>query len=362
VPAPYLAKRNNVRALTTTVTVVGSTTVDIDPAFFPRFPTTFPFRATFQNLAADPFAINSEIVTVTGSPSANTFTITRGVEGTFVQEWPVGTSFAMYITAGHFQEIEADLTAYSSISWVVGQIPSGSINGTNTVFTTTNPYIGGSLLVFRNGLYLQPGVGNDFVETNPSLGTFTMAVAPLAGANITVAYQRSISGTFNSDTVDGFHASATPTANQILVLNASAQFPDTLIGSSAYSTWTPSFTSTGGSLGNGTASGRFKRLGSRVSGWGSITLGTTTSFGTGTISWALPVTTSASESNRVIGQVFYNDNGVNEYAGILRRSTTTSAFAGIVNASGVITYTSSTSPFTFGNGDSIIYTFDYEAA
>lgn len=64
---------------------------------------------------------------------------------------------------------------------------SGSINGSNTVFTTSSAYVTGRLVVHLNGQLLLNGT--DFSETSPSAGTFTLASAPTSGDVITAIYQ-----------------------------------------------------------------------------------------------------------------------------------------------------------------------------
>jgi hypothetical protein len=57
-----------------------------------------------------------------------------------------------------------------------------------------------------------------------------MTTAPLTGQALRVGYQFSTGASGNADTVDGIHASATPTANTIVPLNANAEFPFAVIG------------------------------------------------------------------------------------------------------------------------------------
>ena len=65
---------------------------------------------------------------------------------------------------------------------------SGSINGVNTVFTLSEPYVSGKLLVVVGGITQFQGSGSsgDYVETSPDAGTFTMNVAPATGTNMLV--------------------------------------------------------------------------------------------------------------------------------------------------------------------------------
>jgi hypothetical protein len=102
---------------------------------------------------------------------------------------------------------------------------TGTQNGVNGLFTTARPYIANSLDVIINGLSQGPLVS----ETNPALGTFTID-APLATDDVYVKYQYVASTFGNSDTVDSFHATQTPTANTILPLDSNARVKPSAIG------------------------------------------------------------------------------------------------------------------------------------
>lgn len=109
--------------------------------------------------------------------------------------------------------------APTSIVWK--ETPSGLVNGTNTNFTTAQAYISGSLQLFINGI-AQSGM---ITESAPGSGGFTITPAPLATDNLSVQYQVRVTATGNADTVDSYHANATPTANTIPVLDGSAKLP-----------------------------------------------------------------------------------------------------------------------------------------
>lgn len=112
-------------------------------------------------------------------------------------------------------------------SLVSDEVPTGTVNGTNKVFTTARGYVGATLQVFINGVKQRRGA--DFTETTPSSGTFTMDEAPLTGDVIFVNYSYNLNPSSNADTVDGINANATPTANTLVPLDANAKFPVTLI-------------------------------------------------------------------------------------------------------------------------------------
>lgn len=135
-----------------------------------------------------------------------------------------------------------------SNSNVYGEVPTGLVNGTNKVFTASRAYIPGSLKVYINGS--NQARTTHFVETDPSAGTFTMDEAPLSSPtadNILIDYQFVESTIGNSDTVDGYHASATPTPSNLLPLDSSGLFPASVIGG-AWQDWNPTVGMTGGAV------------------------------------------------------------------------------------------------------------------
>ena len=72
----------------------------------------------------------------------------------------------------------------NGVNTVTGEVPSGLINGTNTIFTLSHIPVSGSVTVYLNGL--QQYAGTDFTSVGASI---TLAVAPNSGSVITVNYQ-----------------------------------------------------------------------------------------------------------------------------------------------------------------------------
>lgn len=138
----------------------------------------------------------------------------------------------------------SQFTAPTTVGIRTNEAVSGTVNGTNKVFTTIAPYIPGTLEIWVNGLKQIPVT--HYVETTPTSGVFTFDDAPLTGDNIIVNYQNSLSFAIgDADTVDTFHASPVAAANSILPLNASGKYPITVIENlSTFDTaWiTPTFT------------------------------------------------------------------------------------------------------------------------
>jgi hypothetical protein len=122
----------------------------------------------------------------------------------------------------------SQFTSPTTVGIRTNEAVSGTVNGTNKVFTTINSYIPGTLEVWVNGLKQLPVT--HYVETTPTSGIFTFDDAPLTGDNIIVNYQNSLSFSIgDADTIDTFHASPVASANSILPLNASAEYPITTV-------------------------------------------------------------------------------------------------------------------------------------
>lgn len=68
----------------------------------------------------------------------------------------------------------------------IGEVPSGAINGANTVFTLSATYQPGKLLVYLNGLRQKSG-GVDYSETSST--TFTFVNPPVAGDLLLVDFE-----------------------------------------------------------------------------------------------------------------------------------------------------------------------------
>jgi len=58
----------------------------------------------------------------------------------------------------------------------VKETPSGAIDGSNKVFTTSQDFLTGSLQLFLNGQLQEEGAGNDYQETDTN--EITMEDAP----------------------------------------------------------------------------------------------------------------------------------------------------------------------------------------
>lgn len=165
----------------------------------------------------------------------NDYTITGTNQITLATAPATGSTIsASYATSG--------ITNVAGVnSFIFKETPTGLVNGSNGVFTTARPYVPGSLLVHINGITQ----GNLVTETSPAAGTFTID-APSTGDHVSVTYQYAASVSGNADTIDGYHASSIATANQILPLNGSGIYPQSVVQTSTlgYAQITSSFVGT----------------------------------------------------------------------------------------------------------------------
>ena len=89
-------------------------------------------------------------------------------------------------TAVTFQQIPTT-AGLSNTNFVDKEIPSGSINGSNTAFTLANTPTSGSEHVYLNGMLQESGAGNDYTISGASI---TMLTAPLTGEKLRVSYRK----------------------------------------------------------------------------------------------------------------------------------------------------------------------------
>lgn len=138
---------------------------------------------------------------------------------------------------------------------------------------------------------------------------------------------------------------------------------DTLLG--AWAAYTPAWTGSTGnpSLGNGTLTGRYCRIGDLVVCQGRLIAGSTTTFGSGTYSISLPVTSAnAFGSNGIIGSAWLRDASGNDYQmQLIDVGTTFSGRPGAATFGGNSAW-AATTPMTMANGDWVSWHCLYEAA
>jgi hypothetical protein len=135
------------------------------------------------------------------------------------------------------------------------------------------------------------------------------------------------------------------------------------INDTGWTNFTPTwYAGTGiNSVGDGLAEGRYRQLGKTVEVWMQITMGSTTTFGTGEYKVSLPV------ASRMLGSAVLSlvmrDDGTRLYNSLAHNAYTTTLFHTNSNVTlfwdtGVVT---NTSPFTWAAGDFFIIAGTYEA-
>lgn len=289
------------------------------------------------------------------------FTVTGANQITFVTAPATGTK----LTASYILGSQTMINGSSSL--LQDETPTGTVNGSNTAFTTARPYIANTLEVFINGVKQKRGT--HFTETTPTSGMFTMGDAPLTGDDIMVNYQFVQSSYGNADTVDGIHANVTPTANTLLPLDSNGLLPASVHGA-AWTSWTPTWAGISGgtnTLGNGTIEAYYTQIGKIVFFRITLTFGsTTTSTG---VDWSFspPVTPKATTGNLgvPIGATISTDFGTNDYIGDCRFFSTNAIQPRAQFANGTFVTNapvSFNSPFTWANQDFVKLTGFYEAA
>lgn len=74
----------------------------------------------------------------------------------------------------------------SNSNFIDKEVPTGSINGSNTAFTLANTPIAGSEHIYLNGVLQESGGGNDYTISGANI---TMTTAPLTGEKLRVTYR-----------------------------------------------------------------------------------------------------------------------------------------------------------------------------
>ena len=108
-------------------------------------------------------------------------------------------AFARLPAGTNGQVLEANSSATTGLQWVTGgggggpnfadkEVPTGLINGSNTVFTLANTPASGSEQVIVNGLMLYPGSGNDYMIVTNTI-TFLTGAIPQTGDRLFVNYR-----------------------------------------------------------------------------------------------------------------------------------------------------------------------------
>lgn len=255
-------------------------------------------------------------------------------------------------------DYETNTTAFmqGSSSFVYDETPSGTVNGSNVTFTLANTPVAGTLVLYRDGQRLVPG-GADYTL---STATITFVTAPTTGSILRADYQLFASVAGNADTLDGYHANATPTLGQIPVLDSNAKLPNSILAAEAWTSYTPGLTNI--TLGDGVLVFAHARIGKIVHLRGYFRHGTTTSI-SGLLTFDLPAAAVATYEAQTF-PCYILDSGANEFAGLIQ-ILSGKITVKIINSAGtytIVSNTSATVPMTWANNDYVAFYITYEAA
>lgn len=90
-----------------------------------------------------------------------------------------------WTTANGMEWADVDTDAVLDSDVICNEIPSGSINSSNTTFTLANSPVAGTVTVYLNGLYQAPGGGLDYTISGT---TITFVKAPRTNSDLYACY------------------------------------------------------------------------------------------------------------------------------------------------------------------------------
>jgi len=134
------------------------------------------------------------------------------------------------------------------------------------------------------------------------------------------------------------------------------------IAAEAWTSSAPTVGGTGWSLGNGTASGAYIKLGRTVVYRAKVVWGSTSAFGTGGLTLSIPFAAAGAE---FVCPVMYLDSGSANYLGygfVDDSASVVTCYAMTAGTAGRIAQTDNAVPFTWANPDEVRFTLTYEAA
>lgn len=129
---------------------------------------------------------NTQLIFRDSGSNSVSFTAPTTITSPYTLKWPVaqGAANTKLVNDGS-----------GNLSWATGpvtitrEVPSGTINGVNAVFTLAFTPIVGSEMVFLNGLLQNVGSGNDYTISGGTI-TFEAAAIPETGSTLLVTYQK----------------------------------------------------------------------------------------------------------------------------------------------------------------------------
>lgn len=92
---------------------------------------------------------------------------------------------ALTASSAEWQDQALGLT---DANFVDSEVPSGTINGSNAVFTLANTPVAGSEHIYLQGVRMRPGAGNDYTISGATV-TFEAGQIPPTGSNLLADYR-----------------------------------------------------------------------------------------------------------------------------------------------------------------------------
>ena len=143
-------------------------------------------------------------------------------------------------------------------------------------------------------------------------------------------------------------------------------YADSLVNVTGVTTYTPTWTAqtTNPSLGNGSINGRYYRIGNVVTVFINLTMGSTTTYGSGEWWFSMPFTWKESPgANMPIGYGRYTDAGNQHYGGpvVIGDNAKVGCMAFPAAYPAYLNWVAYNVPFTWGKSDELEITFSYLA-
>lgn len=144
-----------------------------------------------------------------------------------------------------------------------------------------------------------------------------------------------------------------------------AHLRDNLLAASIWEDYTPTWSGASGNpaIGNGSITGRYLHIGDRVDFYIGITMGSTTTYGSGLWSLTMPVTPVSGIRWMFTGLLYDLSLGDNYKLGAVADGSMEMNIRRDSNTAGAALATvTATNPFTWANGDELYLSGTYEAA
>lgn len=143
------------------------------------------FPTTWDDIDSIPSTFPADWSDISNVPAdfPTTWTDVTGKPATFPPTPPTGVPDGTKFWRDDFTWAHVDGSGATG-NLITGAVPTGTINGSTTVFTTAQNFDSGTTMVYLNGL--RQARGTDYTETSDS--TITMASPPVSGDELTMDY------------------------------------------------------------------------------------------------------------------------------------------------------------------------------